>query len=286
MKKTMIVTIEILCLLLSLYITTIGAVGVQKVEAENIRVVYCPTLEFDGLNASENNWSLDACEEIYDYLITYGDFSGGVYCVDTAVTRNNVGFYADYCEDYYDYTAVFFKGHGGISQCQNWQYHYNLIDTYNGSINDTVIISGNTTQNEHDFVFLWACRTSDIRGSDCACGYARGMPYAWTHDSDLAPDGYHSPDTDDEVFLGFVNGSPDFTRSTGYDNYYYRDFAVAFYKYLLRDGESVNDALDSASQETIGYSSFSVTELDDGYYVQGVLSRMRIYGNGNLGLPT
>lgn len=219
------------------------------------------------------------------YMNNYGSFDYLYNCQGASVTRDQIGSNADYCEDTYSYATVFFKDHDVPWSC-GYNTHYKILDSNSEGAEDSLIIFGNTTANEHDFVFLWACGTAQIKGGDCSCGYGRGMPYCWLHDNTLADFGHNeTTDSDTEVFLGFINWSLDFTTETGYDSCNYGEFAVRFYGYLLENNYTVKEALNAASDDTLGAQYFGDTDLCNGIDIGGLTSSLRVYGNGDLGLP-
>lgn len=286
MKKNTAINIGTAWLLFLLASATPQLVGITTVNANNATVVY--TSFYYEMYENENDYSSDITYDIVLHMYYYMDYNYLLNCYGSCLTHNRVGSVADSCEDDHDYTAVFFKGHGQNTWCGT-NLHYYLMDNDGDHITD-YLIWGNTSQSEHDFVFLWACKTAHERGYWCnGCGKPYGMAYSWLWDSYQSPDGYDNPDSDDEVFLGWYMGSPGFTNSTGYSSYDYGNFAEKFYYYLLHDEQSVKEALDSASDDTLGENSFNDALIhadNDGIDVHGYTTWLYVYGNGNKGLPT
>lgn len=119
-----------------------------------------------------------------------------------------------------------------------------------------------------------------------------GMPYAWTRQQNLNDDGYNDPDSRPYAFIGFENASAMLSQDIS-ENNKYANWLVFFYYYAL-NGYTINSALDEAS-ERVGYNEGWDDEnnplsqsaeywwwLDNETYP----GRMRIYGNGNIYLPT
>ncbi|MGB9959719.1 MAG: hypothetical protein ACPLKQ_04275 [Candidatus Bathyarchaeales archaeon] len=161
------------------------------------------------------------------------------------------------------------------------------------------------TAYNHRFVFLWACMQGDEVGG-YTLGYNRGMPYAWSHRTTLSTNGYDYPDTDPDdnyVFIGFENISKTLSEwPTPNNNYKY--WLVFFYYAALSEGRNIKSALDRASELVWGPgTAFDDTPLYNGYWGYNPAfnaskpreyptnwdwwwSKMRVYGNGNMYLPT
>ncbi len=284
MKKTAL-TGGMLCLLILFISMSSQTIFIKAVTADNATVVY--TSEYLELYPDEHDRASEINYEIFMHMYNYGDFS---YLLNSySPSSNTVGSVADSCEDNYDYTAVLYYGHGQNEWCGTNLHHYLMVSDTE-KITDRFTLYGNTSQSEHDFVFLWACKTGNQRGYWCSgCSKPYGFPYTWLYDSYQSSDGYDSPDTDDEVFLGWYMGSPGYTNSTGYSSFDYGHFIEKFYYYILSDNQSVIQALNSATDDTIGDDSFNVTDIhidNDGIDVHGYTTWLVVYGNGNKGLPT
>ena len=187
--------------------------------------------------------------------------------------------------------------------------HYQFYDTYDAPIRDFEI--GEITRRQYEgstihFVFLWTCVQANEIGSYHYSYWiyypyyfyqgsgAAGMPFAWTFRSytQMSSDGYASPDSGSYCFIGFEGfGIPLSEDIPGSGGQNYGDFVKQFYYYALREGCSINQALDAASANILGEGkTFQNTELYTGYsrYLPGLgwwTGRMRVYGNGNNTLP-
>ena len=276
-RKTTSLTMVILLILPLLVVSIPQLMGVRTVEASKAAILYTPNFHYGGEPAGEETYSSQVANMIMWYLNYYG--SGYYYlynCQNEYVTRSRVGRLAEYCETNFDMTEVYFKGHDVPWGCGR---HYKLLDHYGTGIEDNYMYY-KTVRGEHDFVFLWACGTSqEYPGSYCGqCQAYRGHCYCWTHDNSLSLDGYYWPDSGTEVFLGFWWWSPYFKNPTYHADYNFGDFAVYFYKYRVQDDQSVKNALNLASLLTLG-TSFGTSRLrSDEFYLD-------VYGNGNLKFP-
>lgn len=172
------------------------------------------------------------------------------------------------------------------------------------------------------FAFINTCNSAFI--ADNFYGYpatqgivphsdrARGMPLAWSHRlvidkgtpgfntaQHMSDDGYADPDTGDFCYIGFDFGSAALKQTVEGSNKIHCEWVAKFFYYALDCDQSVNDALDSASQYCFGGNNFDQTSLCDGftavwpmykgvppawYNETGLGSRMRVYGNGNIHL--
>ncbi len=133
---------------------------------------------------------------------------------------------------------------------------------------------------------------------------ARGMPLAWTHhfvtsepDSNppsgyISRDGYNSPDTGSQVYIGFPWGSASLMQDIPYQSStlpYFYWVNWFFYRALNYEDNSVKQALDSASWNFY-YSDFGDSPLHDGFTaywwpnMTGEGSTMAVYGNANIHL--
>lgn len=107
----------------------------------------------------------------------------------------------------------------------------------------------------------------------------------------MSSDGYTNPDAGPYCFIGFEGFAipmSELIPDSGGKNY--GDFVKKFYYYALREGCSINQALDTASQDVFGVERFNQTTLYNGYirYLPGLgwwTGRMRVYGDGNNYLP-
>jgi hypothetical protein len=135
-----------------------------------------------------------------------------------------------------------------------------------------------------------------------------GMPLGWTRrnvsdidstdgfniEYDISIDGYGDPDMGSQVYIGFPYGSASLEQNIpsvqGPTQYY--EWVYEFFQSALYDGVSVNDALDSASLELLGWH-FDTSPLQTGFtaywwdpddpMTQSDCT-MAVYGNGNIHL--
>jgi hypothetical protein len=104
--------------------------------------------------------------------------------------------------------------------------------------------------------------------------------------------------TGNYVFIGHEGWSPQLLNPTGYGNNNYGVFVACLYTYLVQYGLSIYDAVSIASAYTLGSSDLTQTQLYTLTWIDppdppppnpafpGMYSRMHIYGNGNLGVPS
>jgi hypothetical protein len=286
-----------------------GAWGPQE-GGNKASVIYASTWK-QGSAASEE--AEDACATI-KYL--FDQYSSCSYCVNgygSGTTLTHVLNNISYCDDNFDYTTVFHYGHGHmvtlyglyIVYMNYWDVpvtHYFYYDNYGTWIMDNAIYFY-TDSGTHNFVFIWTCSSGDVIGYYDENWYynphvyylgtgAVGMPFAWHHTDDLSSNGYASPDSGPNCFIGF-KGVSKWIDGTAAGDSTYGDFTVGFYLYALQDNYKINKALDYASQY-VWDCNFNETDLYNGYWdwweVEGMpadwyYGQMRVYGNGNNLLP-
>ncbi|MDR0372569.1 MAG: hypothetical protein LBI79_03270 [Nitrososphaerota archaeon] len=220
-----------------------------------------------------------------------------VWTVDSSATRSTYGSIAYYTEKNFDAVAVFTKGHASEYICASGQpKHRYLMDTNGLHVEDTYIYA-NTPNGRHRFACIWPCGTSqNYPGQYCSsCGYTTSLAYAWTRSNSMATEAYTST-TDSYVYLSHEGYSPQFLNPTGYSSYNYGHFVYYLYLYLLQYHYNIRDAADMAAYYTLGNSYLPSTQLytlrtvdpPDGpnLVLPPMSSRMHIYGNGNLGVPS
>jgi hypothetical protein len=173
------------------------------------------------------------------------------------------------------------------------------------------------------FAFINTCNSAFIAdsfyGSPAQQGIvlgsdrARGMPFAWFHRSvvdkrntpgfntsqHMSDDGYADPDTGDFCYIGFDFGSAALQQTVEGSNKIHCEWVSKFFYYALDCDQSVNDALDSASQYCFSGNNFDSTLLCNGFTAiwpmykgdpptwqdqTGSGSKMRVYGNGEIHL--
>jgi hypothetical protein len=134
------------------------------------------------------------------------------------------------------------------------------------------------------FVFLWSCHQGDVIGGWCPYTGAYGMPYAWHHTNALSNDGYTTPDSGSQCFIGFNRDARQFTDpGMGGEC---QDFLLRFYHVALKGHETIKQSLNDAAHYAWGVQDFAHCILHTGYYnEQGELCNMVVYGNGNKILP-
>ena len=267
---------------------------------------YYPEGEMGG--QTERTASEDASEYIYNLFDSKEKFgyvrnSWGPLGTQPYNVYGNVS----YCEDNHSYTAIFYKGHICV---HDWQCgvegcdfsHYSLYDNEGSEAIYDQLIDWKIHEDDdhvsrlssktHDFVFLWACGWGyeDYIGEFDENGHSRGMLASWMgvipdyEKHIMESDGYDSPDGCGRCFISFENASINFGRATQKIGKLYVDWVERFYYHALQNGYTVNQALDLASWDASGKSSFSECELYTGYLAtlngQDWWSRMRVWGDG------
>ena len=156
-----------------------------------------------------------------------------------------------------------------------------------------VYVSHAATSN-HKFVFLWVCNNGNNAGST---NPVRGMPFAWTKQPSLNPNGY---DAREYCVISFYNFSVTLMEGMGTFGDYglggteniYKFWLVWFYYFAL-NGYSIHGALDQASI-ICGWSggwSDPANRLSQGYnYYYHItqdyfFGQMCVYGNSYIYLP-
>ena len=277
MKRKIVMIFSMICFLLA------PVVVINSVEASNAEEIYYPAYYESIEEITKTNSVLDS---VWDDLRYHGYFHYNYYHQYSWVTRDRMGNYTYSLGYYYDYVALLFKGHNPPWGCGN---HHYLIDFYGDDIKDAYIYN-QTSYNKHDFVFLWACGTARFYPSWWCetCQAYTGMPYSWTRDNNMALDGYtETYDDDDETFLGWSWGSPNFVNAEGCKaGKSYGDFVELFYENLMQHNKNVKDALDSAAVAVFaGAISFANSPPRTGVYIEGDYSYLKVYGNGDQVLP-
>jgi hypothetical protein len=163
---------------------------------------------------------------------------------------------------------------------------------------------------KNQFTFMWTCTEAD-----CPIGYRMlkdsngqlyygdyvdnyyyfdidhgtglvGMPLAWTGNTDMAKDGYLSPDTGSNCYISFWNTSLGLCDDAEFGgNYNYGDFVRNFYYHALVDHYSIHNSLNYAMQDC-GVSNFQSSWLYQGYTDgYGNHCKMNVFGNSYNTLP-
>lgn len=163
-------------------------------------------------------------------------------------------------------SLVFNIGHGQLDQNE-----YEMIDDTGTWVSNTSIYDNSVSQSSghHKFALLWSCHLGEEIG---------GMPRAWLHTTALSPNGYESPDTSGQVFIGWVNTAPYITyRFGGVDEAGYY-LLYGFYWAALTIGFNVNAALDFSAQNywQVNFEGCPFCTQ------QEMPGRMVVYGQGNM----
>ncbi|MGB9842308.1 MAG: hypothetical protein ACPLKZ_06245 [Candidatus Bathyarchaeales archaeon] len=286
--KKYFMTFSMICFLLLAVFLTPQAISVAQ--ASNASVTYCPNPPPE-MEQGENQVSLAYLNAINEVIRDYGNFQFRTNEQESSVTRDRVGYLAYYCETNYNFAMVFYKGHSSTYNCGTRTHSFIMDYTGQpaGNIQDAYIWT-KTINNRHDFVFLWSCgmaSASMFPGGYCSgCGGGWGMCYSWLKITGLSSDGYKKADSSGHVFLGFNWSSPNFKTLIGNSGYNYVAFAFFFYQGLLQRGNSVNSALDYATQRTFGLQTFGDSPLYRGMLgLQGGITALKVFGDGNRTLP-
>jgi hypothetical protein len=153
----------------------------------------------------------------------------------------------------------------------NRTHHY--TDPSHG-VYDMDVYSTLTTPNKISFAFINTCLSADLSYQAWLTGSwppypdrARGMAFAFTHrlvGSQMSSDGYNSPDSSDQCYIGFPWGSASLMQHIPYDTgVQYRWWVTYFFYYALNFDMSVKDALDTVCSQywgtTFGNSPLSAS---------------------------
>lgn len=218
------------------------------------------------------------------------------YC-GTNTNYNTVYSVANYLDTYpYNFATVFYKGDSHFLEANQYPNTHNhkiywlYSDVPNGGYSDDIwdeMIGQYTSHGVHKFAFLWTCSLANpnelggIDGTDIW-----GMAPAWLHTTNLRLDSYTNPDYTGKCYIGFQYYSKPWTDYTGYYSYTYQTFATMFYYYAAVNRYSIHDALNIASQNYLGRNFNDPNNaLYSGYYYQGNLCKMRIFGDPSITLP-
>jgi hypothetical protein len=189
---------------------------------------------------------------IQSYFSSVG-YDTGRYCG----TESSSTVYSNIQSDQQNYNrvAVFHFGHmagpGNYHCSDSSEVTYPNVYSY-------------TNEDAHFFALMWVCNSAD---NDQYQPNVNALARSWAHHSDLAPNGYTSPDTNPDCFIGFHNMSPTLTWAiyntttiTG------QAFIEKFYWYaLIQGGYSVRDSLNQASEALFGIP-FVETDLLNGVF--------------------
>jgi len=283
-------------LAISLFVLSISLLtAIQSASATNAGLLFTPNYHVTGTDpAGEESYSDSVANMIMYYFSNYGSNYGWLYnCQDSYATQSAYTSDLNSAQNNYYNTVVYSKGHewtwgGSQNHYELIPYNYVQSGDQNGVRDSTNVLSNTGSSNR--FSLIWHCGTAmPYPSSSDGLGW-QGMPYAFTHNNGMHTDGYGNPDTGTYVYLGFIWYSPEYKTGTGYGSNDYGAFVTTFYMYLLQYHYSVNQALNSASATTLGYSSFGSAPLHAGMYEGDPQmgyhwSYFDVYGDGNLGIP-
>ena len=309
MGKTIIRKIFALCLafsMISLISLTPSAQAVWHVSV-NWGSLYHPT-QWDPSPTWYETYELPEHSEVCGYITTLVDFG---YAGEDYVAANNFGedttttyVYENSAAieyySYYDFLATFHVGDMYPADYSGERhYAYYTDSAYNGVEDDPLY---DYTGNKHYFTFIYTCvnggliDTDDDGDLDCY-GYNGnygivGMPYAWTHRTNLSWDGYWSPDYSGYAYIGFENISQWMCNNGEFyqwTNCNYAGFVELFYYYTLADHENVGASLDWAMYDaTSGNKWYYDSWLYNGYWAYdsahdiSAWSRMVVLGDSTM----
>ena len=240
---------------------------------------------------------IDACNLIANYISLYSSSAGfATYnWYGSSTTASNA--YRAAGGVGHSFSISFYIGHGGVDSSLHfwgwpWQWHthsqYVMLADDSSYLYDCYIYPYSICHNVK-FVYLWSCDQGDEIGSmvtyPCGEYKARGMPLAWLHTTLLSTDGYASPDTSGQAFIGFLGDGPYLTddNTLGATDAGYC-FLYAFYFTSVGEGYyySINAALDFAANAVWG-TSFGNCILHTGYWIDNfAFGRAVVYGQGNI----
>ncbi len=123
---------------------------------------------------------------------------------------------------------------------------------------------------------------------------AVGMPFAWMHrlvGSQMSNNGYSNPDGGGQCYIGFPWGSASLEQSLPKDSgILYWGWVYRFFLEACTTSKTVNQALDTASQQTWG-QPFGTSPLRQGFsaywwpsWYPDTNSKMAVYGDGGIQL--
>jgi hypothetical protein len=308
MKKKAVTTIALM-LLLSL---TFSPLLIPSVNATQIDLGYGAASVLYGSKwqqTQENvNLMTDSYGDIFNLfadLYTYDKHTyGHVNEMRQDWDWNTLSSQITHIENNHEWGAVFYYGHKnntgdhrafheagdrtGSEPAVIWDDDIYSIYGYTGSI--------------HNFVFLWVCLNADEPGSGSPDPH--GMAYCWFKRT-LSSNGYDAADTGPDCFIGFTGASPGLSEGLS-GQHTCKEWLVFFYYYAL-SGNTIKSALNAASV-AVGYEG-GWTDQDNKLSQQGMQyywppwqgpgnppsgwpesknysGQMKIFGNGNIYLPT
>lgn len=317
---------KLVALLLSLLITSTVFLGVIETASATTRasVVWgsvsygAGSYQIPWINQRKSQAEVDAQNQTAIDLETIFDsvgYTGENHQKNLGSTKQQILTDISYYQNYYDYTAIIDFDHGvtgypNASVAPINEAHYQFEDArgtyydgsgpHNGSaVYDLDIYPLIQTGNKIFFQFMSTCKSAETSGQGLlpAQGQhgsrAYTLPFAWTHryigTGGMSSDGYGTPDSGSQVYIGFPNGSASLSQLipliTGTNHF--RDWVIRFFQCAVYNEWSVNYALDQASLQTWGFD-FGSSPLRTGFddYWEGLpigySSTMAVYGNGRI----
>lgn len=295
-----------LAILLTTYLLTCNALpSVQG--AKHVSVAWGPawhpTTYQPGYNQTWfDNYEQPAQSSLTSHIIGLVPLTGpnwvGKNNYGTTTTASNVyaNSQAIQSTSSYDFLATFHVG-DFYSTYINGIRHYAYYG--NGGTSTGIIDRDLATYTgaKHKFTFMWTCVHGGLNINPSggyyyldSNGEVVGIAYAWTQKSNMATNGYTSPDNSGVAYIGFENTSKYLTDNSEFITYNYGDFCKEFYNNILFQHRTINKSLDAASAKVMGGSSytFASTVVYQGYADPagtGNTCRMRVFGDGNMVLP-
>lgn len=272
MKKAKILVSLLLISLLAF--STIQLISGNFASASVAPAVFCPNNFQQGTDtANEISLSRSTCQYITSMLANHYP-SGCYYSYDSDCTVSRYRSILSTLGTYYDQAVVFSKGHRGMPYFYDNPSntnHLSLLDYSGADVVDHTDIYDRTSS-ENIVTFIWHCETAERYTSGCtpdAYG-PYGMPYCWTHNSGMTAYG----DSGTQVFLGWVDGSPQFEHNAE-GIYNYAHVAYYFWYYMV-NGATVEEALDDVSD---------VIFSDDTYLQSPLCDWLLVWGDRTTDLP-
>lgn len=249
--------------------------------------------------------------------------------------KNVILYQGEYLRDNYDYVAVVDWNHGvggypGQTQdyptVDEYEEHHmfeddwgTLVGPRNAAYNDfshgvyDIDIYNTFTPAKVHFAFIDACQSANLYRLGqgfTATGNPLGMPFAFTHrivtavplgytGTLMSADGYGSPDTFPQCYIGFPLGSAALDQNIPYeDENKWIEWIYSFFYIATNFDVSINNALDWASSQRWQCGYFSNSPLQgsgfkavwpiwngEGWMEDPVGScTLGVYGNGNIHL--
>jgi hypothetical protein len=212
---------------------------------------------------------------------------------------NNILSKCDDFEQYHNGVSFFHYGHWWTTQIDGiwyqsgpsgWEYmysvpvdHWTYYDSFGTLVKDSDIFQ-HTDQGRHYAVLLWTCVNG--YGVDGTAGYfdytdlqylpyyyyegtgAVGMPYAFTHETDLRYNSTLNPDTSTSYcFIGFKGVSRGINETCAGTEFSYQYFICDYYYRLLDSGldYSINETLDQVCDDIWETQDFASTTTISNY---------------------